>query len=113
MLHPHRVGAILLLKPNAPCLQLTVVGMGESLLRLQKRLGCAAVELGMTLQLRIEKNPEPFGLRYDQTPAVLAQGRMVLTGLPQTEEIVAVLRHCTVQLQSLDPREYSETPCKP
>ncbi|MDP2028720.1 MAG: thioredoxin family protein [Thiobacillus sp.] len=87
-----------MLKPNAPCLHLTVVGMGEPLLKLQKRLSCAAVELGMTLQLRIEKNPEPLGLRYDQTPAVLAQGRVVLTGLPRTEEIVAILRECIPDL---------------
>jgi len=92
VLHPHRIGTVLLLKPNTASLQLTVIGMGEPLLRLQKRLGCAAVELGITLQLQIEKNPEAFGLRHDQTPAVLAQGRVVFTGLPRTEDIVILLR---------------------
>jgi len=29
-------------------MKLTVVGAGEALLRLQKRLGCAAAELGFT-----------------------------------------------------------------
>lgn len=115
MLHSHRVGTVLLLKPNAPCLHLTVVGMGEPLLRLQKRLGCAAVELGITLQLQIEKNPEPFALCYDQTPAVLAQGRVVLTGLPRTEEIVGILHQCIPGPLNTTPgsNEYSETPCKP
>lgn len=73
-------------------LKLTLVGAGEPLLRLQKRLGCAATELGLTLQLDIEKHPEAVGLRYGQTPAVLAQGRCIVSGLSRTEEIVAILR---------------------
>lgn len=71
---------------------LTLVGAGESLLRLQKRLGCAAAELGVTLQLSIEKNPEIWGLTYAQTPAVLAQGKHLMTGLMRTEDIVQILR---------------------
>ena len=80
------------LKMNDRIMKLTLVGTGEPLLRLQKRLGCAATELGVTLQLDIEKHPETIGLRYEQTPAVLAQGRCLIRGLPRTEEIVTILR---------------------
>ncbi len=73
-------------------MQLTVMGTGESLLRMQKRLGCAATELGMTLQIGIDKSPEVWGLTYRQTPAVMAQGKCLLTGLKRTEEIVTILR---------------------
>jgi hypothetical protein len=73
-------------------MKLTLVATGEPLLRLQKRLRCAATELGVTLQLDIEKHPEAVGLRYEQTPAVLAKGRCLVSGLPCTEEIVAILR---------------------
>lgn len=79
-------------KMNVRIMKLTLVGTGEPLLRLQKRLGCAATELGVTLQLDIEKHPEAVGLRFEQTPAVLAQGRCLVNGLPRTEEIVAILR---------------------
>lgn len=79
-------------KMNDRTIKLTLVGAGEPLLRLQKRLGCAATELGVTLQLDIEKHPEAVGLRYGQTPAVLAQGRCLISGLPRTEEIVTILR---------------------
>jgi hypothetical protein len=77
---------------NDRIMKLTLVGTGEPLLRLQKRLGCAATELGVTLQIDIEKRPEAVGLRYEQTPAVLAQGRCLVSGLPRTEEIVTILR---------------------
>ena len=80
------------LKMNDRIMKLTLVGAGEPLLRLQKRLGCAAAELGVTLQLDIEKHPEAVGLRYEQTPAVLSQGRCLVNGLPRTEEIVTLLR---------------------
>lgn len=79
-------------KMNDKTIKLTLVGTGEPLLRLQKRLGCAATELGVTLLLDIEKDPGAVGLRYEQTPALLAQGRCIVSGLPRTEEIVALLR---------------------
>jgi len=72
-------------------MKLTLVGAGDLLLRLQKRLGCAATELGVTLQHDFEKRPEAVGLRHEQPPALLAQGRYIVNGLPRTEEIVALL----------------------
>lgn len=77
---------------NGKTMKLTLVGTGEPLLRLQKRLGCAATELGVTLLLDIEQHPGAAGLRDEQTPALLAQGRCIVSGLPRTEEIVALLR---------------------
>jgi hypothetical protein len=40
----------------------------------------------------VVKNPEALGIPYAQTPAVLVDGRVVLSGLPRTEEIEAWLR---------------------
>jgi hypothetical protein len=88
---------------NDRIMKLTLVGTGEPLLRLQKRLGCAATELGVTLQIDIEKRPEAVGLRYEQTPAVLAQGRCLVSGLPRTEEIVTILRARSDTATGLQP----------
>jgi hypothetical protein len=88
---------------NDRIMKLTLVGAGEPLLRLQKRLGCAATELGVTLQLDIEKHPEAVGLRYEQTPAVLAQGRCLVSGLPHTGDIVAILRALSDTATGLQP----------
>ena len=78
--------------PDAPVIALTLVGAGESLLRLEKRLGCAAAGLGLALALDIRKDPEALGIPLAQTPAVMQAGRVVLSGLPRTEEIEAWLR---------------------
>lgn len=72
--------------------QLTVIGKGEPLPRIQKRPSCVAAELGVTLQIDIDKSPEVWGLTYGLTPAVMAQGKCLLTGLKRTEEIVTILR---------------------
>jgi hypothetical protein len=77
---------------NDRTMKLTLAGAGEPLLRLQKRLGCAATELGVILQLDIEKHPETVGLHYEQTPALLAHGQCIVSGLPRTEELIAILR---------------------
>lgn len=76
---------------NAPVLALTLVGTGEPLLRMEKRLHCAAAGLGLTLDLDIRKDAEALGIPFAQTPAVLMDGRVVLSGLPRTEEIAAWL----------------------
>ncbi|MFN3401617.1 MAG: hypothetical protein ACK4Z4_14860 [Ferrovibrio sp.] len=73
--------------PGAPVIRLTLVGSGEPLLRLEKRLSCAAAGLGLALGLEIRKDAETLGIPFDQTPAVLQDGTMVLQGLPRTEEI--------------------------
>lgn len=77
---------------GAPVVKLTLVGSGDPLLRLQKRLSCAAAGIGLALDMEIHKNAEAFGIPYPQTPAVLANGQMVLCGLPRTEEIEDWLR---------------------
>ena len=78
--------------PGAPLIQLTLVGTGESLQRMEKRLACAAAGIGLALNLDIRKDAEVLGIPLAQTPAVLADGRVVLSGLPRTEEIEHWLR---------------------
>lgn len=78
--------------PGAPIIHLTLVGSGEPLLRLEKRLSCAAAGAGFALQLDILKDAGALGIPFEQTPAVLQAGRIVLSGLPRTEEIEAWLR---------------------
>jgi len=78
--------------------QLTLVGSGEPLLRLEKRMGCAAVGLGMTLNFEVRRDHEAFGLAYADTPAVLLGGRLVFSGLPRTETLEAWLQKITVAI---------------
>lgn len=78
---------------DAPVVELTLAGAGESLIRLEKRLACAAAGLGLRLVTTVVKNPEALGIPYAQTPALLVNGRVMLSGLPRTEEIAAWLRH--------------------
>lgn len=77
---------------DAPVLKLTLVGLGEPLLRMEKRLHCAASGAGVRLELDIRKDSEALGVPFEQTPAVLAQGQIVFSGLPRTEEIEDWLR---------------------
>ena len=78
--------------PGAPRLALTLAGSGEPLLRLEKRLSCAAAGLGLALDVEIRKDIEALGIPFEQTPAVLVDGQMAFSGLPRTEEIEGWLR---------------------
>jgi hypothetical protein len=78
---------------DAPVLRLTLVGSGERLLRLEKRLRCAAASLGFGLDLDIRKDSEALGILYADTPALLRDGQLVFSGLPRTEAIEGWLRH--------------------
>lgn len=66
---------------GAPLIQLTLIGSGESLLRMEKRLACAAAGLGMALDLDVRKDGEVL------VPVVLKDGQLVFNGLQQTEEV--------------------------
>ena len=78
--------------PGAPRLALTLVGSGEPLLRLEKRLSCAAAGLGLALDVETRKDAAALGIPFEQTPAVLVEGQMAFSGLPRTEEIEDWLR---------------------
>jgi len=74
-----------------PPLELTVVGYGEAVQRMQKRVQCAAFALGRELTLGISNSVDAYGLRYEETPVLIHQGSVVLNGLLPTEEIEAWL----------------------
>ena len=77
---------------NDSAIQLTLVGTGESAIRLRKRLSCAARELALRLDISEAKQPEACGLDFAQTPAVLVGSDVLFSGLLRTEEIVPTLR---------------------
>jgi hypothetical protein len=88
----HVVTACLSPPPGAPVIRLALVGSGEPLLRLERRLSCAAAGLGLALDLEIRKDFEALGIPFEQTPTVLLNGMIALRGLPRTEEIENWLR---------------------
>lgn len=79
--------------PNAPVIRLTIVGAGESLLRMEKRLSCAAAGLGVRLEINIRKDADAMGIPYSQTPAMLHDDKVIFTRLLRTEEIEAWLKN--------------------
>ena len=78
---------------HAPVVSLTLAGSGEPLLRMEKRLFCAATGLGIRLNMEIRKDADALGLAYQQTPAVLHDGKVIFGGLHRTEEIEVWLRN--------------------
>ncbi len=96
--------------PDAPVIALTLVGTGDPLLRLEKRLHCAAAGLELALDLTIRKDAEALGIPFAQTPAVLVDGRVALTGLPRTEEIEAWLLSRGLTAFCQNHRNYSRYP---
>jgi glutamine amidotransferase len=75
----------------AHSLVLTVVGHGEAVQRMQKRVQCAAHAQGRALTLDTSNSLDAYGLRYEDTPALVHRGAVVWKGLPRTEEIEAWL----------------------
>ena len=104
--------------PDAPHLKLILLGSGEPLLRLEKRLDCAAAGLGLALAFDVRRDPESFGLAYGETPAVIMDGRLVFSGLPRTETLEAWLRNIMVAMPGTTdeqdpPRNPSPSPVTP
>ncbi|GAB4116648.1 MAG: hypothetical protein Fur0026_04070 [Sideroxydans sp.] len=77
---------------DAPVVKLTLAGTGEPLLRVEKRLSCAAAGARLRLELAIVKEAEALGIPFAQTPAVLHDGKVIFSGLPRTEEIEVWLK---------------------
>jgi hypothetical protein len=80
------------LPANAPVISITLAGLGEPLLRMEKRLSCAAGGLGIRLDMDIRKDADALGLALQQTPAVLHDGKVIFSGLHRTEEIEVWLK---------------------
>ncbi len=78
--------------PDALVINLVLVGTSEPLLRMEKRLSCAAAGAGVRLEIEIRKDADALGIPYAQTPAVLHAGKVIFNGLPRTEEIEAWLK---------------------
>jgi len=78
---------------NAPVISVTLAGSGEPLLRMEKRMSCAAAGLGIRLNMEIRRDTDALGIPYLQTPAVLHEGEVIFNGLPRTEKIEAWLRN--------------------
>lgn len=78
---------------NAPVVSITLAGSGEPLLRMEKRLSCAAAGLGIRLNIEIRKDADALGLAHQQTPAVLHDGKVIFSGLHRTEEIEVWLKN--------------------
>jgi len=77
---------------NAPAISVTLAGSGEPLLRMEKRLSCAAAGLGIRLDMEIRKDTDALGIPYFQTPAVLHDGKVIISGLHRTEDIEVCLK---------------------
>ena len=75
-----------------PVIRLTLAGMGEPLLRMEKRLSCAAGGAGVRLMLDIRKDFEALDISHAQTPLVMHEGKVIFSGLPRTEEIETWLK---------------------
>lgn len=73
--------------PATRSLALTLAGAGEPLLRLERRVGCAAGAAGFATDLTLRKDYEAMGLTVSDTPALLHEGQVIFRGLPRTEAI--------------------------
>ncbi|MDP4030072.1 MAG: hypothetical protein Q8P42_14035 [Gallionella sp.] len=54
---------------------------------MEKRLSCAAAGLGIRLEIDLRKDADALGILFQQTPAVLHDGKIAFRGLPRAEEI--------------------------
>ena len=71
--------------PGSSPLKLTLLGRGEDALRMEKRLRCAARATGIPIDLDWQASGT-------LETGVFFEGKPVIEGLMQTEEIEAVLR---------------------
>lgn len=77
---------------DAPTIRLTLVGSGESLLRMEKRLSCAAGGAGVRLELEVRKDIDAPDISRAETPLLMHEGKLIFSGLPRAEEIEAWLK---------------------
>jgi len=55
-------------------------------------MSCAAAGLGIRLDMEIRKDSDALGIPYFQTPAVLHDGKVIISGLHRTEDIEVRLK---------------------
>jgi hypothetical protein len=79
-------------------ISLMLMGYGEALLRMEKRLGCAARRAAVQLHLVVDKNYQPRDISLAHLPVVTYQGQRVFEGLPSTETIQAWLEKVACQI---------------
>jgi hypothetical protein len=77
---------------DLPLLRLTLVGQGEPLIRMGKRLGCAASGAGVRLNLDIVKDNESLGIDYADTPCVMHEGKILTRGVIRAETLDIIMR---------------------
>ena len=71
---------------------LTIIGKGLEVEKMQKRLRCAARATGTELQLSWRhENPQALNINAGNTIAVLSNNKLILDGLASTETIETLL----------------------
>jgi hypothetical protein len=77
--------------------------MGESLLRMEKRMSCAASGLGIRLSIEVRKDAEALGIPFQHTPTVMHEDKVIFCGLRRTEEIEEWLNAITANSRYANP----------
>lgn len=74
-------------------LRFEILGAGIEAEKLSRRLHCALAGLGWSAQVTMHNDPlRALDLGASRDPALLADGALFAQGLPQTEELEALLR---------------------
>jgi glutamine amidotransferase len=82
-------------------IELTLVGSGEPMIRMEKRLRCAAFALGVSLKLDHAIALDELGLRHDEIPALIHHGKVAMKGLARTEDIEVWLKNIKNESQPI------------
>lgn len=73
-------------------IHLTIIGKGQDIERMQKRLRCAARATGNKLHLSWkDEYPRTLNIDAEQSTAVTCNDKLILDGLKPTEEIESLL----------------------
>ena len=85
-------------KTDADKLELTIIGKGYEVEKMQKRLRCAARATHTDLHLSWQHEPPPpLNMGSGNSVAVIWNNKLVIDGLKRTEEIETLLEQLTKQ----------------